>query len=276
MTRLVWLIGLFFSDQENKADSTIPSVTPSTDSSKPITEVLDNKIFTAKDFPGYTDEQILAAQVWYSLTDGQYPFSFYRKEAGTPINYHNGIGKSYPSVTYHLYEDSKRSYAYQTVIDYADNGDGTITLYSVPKHWHVPDSEAEAVTEIILNTAKIVKLKPANKAAISRILATVNFKADADTGASKQQPQGTNTSSGSSEGLINKEPVSHKEEQKVESQLKGDENKEKKSIKEGERSKNDKATLPQTGEQLQSFGLEALILAVLGLGGLVYKGRHNR
>lgn len=263
-----------FSDQDSNTSTTKPS-----DSSNKAdnTAKTESNVFTAKDFSGYTDEQVLAAQVWYTLTDGQYPFLFYRKDAGTPINYHNGIGKTYPSVTYHLYEDSKRAYAYKSIIDYADNGDGTITLYNVPKHWQLPDSEAEAMTETILNTAKIIKLKTASKATISQILSGANFKPDADTGTSKstdkQQTQGENTGSGLSNGLVNKSQVNPKDEQKGDKKTQEVTNQQEKAAKDKKNKK--KASLPQTGDQSQGYGLVAVLLAALGLGGLFYKGRHD-
>lgn len=107
----------------------------------------------------YSDEQILAAKVWCTITDGTYPFIYSRKEAGTPINYQNGIGEKFPDVTYALGELSSRGYYIQSDVTYKDNGDGTVTVYDVPKHWHIKDEDAEDVTTLILRGAKITNVR---------------------------------------------------------------------------------------------------------------------
>lgn len=134
------------------------------------TQDVQNKPLSDESITPTTAEQELIARVWKTLTNGRYPYTVSKRPAGTPINYHNGIGYIFPKETYIIAENSSRGYYITDELTFSDNGDGTITLYKVPKHWHIEDKDAERVTAEILNTAQIIKLDQLTKDEIATFI----------------------------------------------------------------------------------------------------------
>lgn len=108
----------------------------------------------------YSDEQILAAKVWCTITDGTYPFIYSRKEAGTPVDYSGQAEEKFPNVTYNLVADPSNYEMQKYNITYEDNGDGTVKVYSLPRRWF-PSTEEESkeLARNILNHTETLKIR---------------------------------------------------------------------------------------------------------------------
>lgn len=146
----------------------------------------------------YTAEQELIARVWKTVTGGTYPYGVVRREAGSKINYFNGIGHVFPKVTYYISEHSNRPNALSHEVTFSDNGDGTVTVYKVPKHWHVADEESERLTKEILDTAQVIKLDELSKSEIETIVKratrivkqTIRYEGFSNGSSKNSTPQG--------------------------------------------------------------------------------------
>jgi len=263
-------------------------------------------ITTSKPTVNYTYEQELAAKVWYTLTDGQYPYKLIKNEAGSPVSGKTGVGKVFPDVTYFLYENTTRSYALQYVIDYKDNGDGTITVYNVPKHWHIKDDEMDDFTQNILDTAQIIKLKPVSKQTLSKILLNGDFSSLGQSPVltdSKGHPTPdysshfsnvvhnsdgkdfennievskgnlvTNHNSqwynfeGYSSNIASENSTKFSRNQLNDAEQNSVSKKDSHQISD---------ELPSTGEKVSQLSIWGFIIASLGMSGMLYKGRHRR
>ena len=127
--------------------------------------------YTSQDFPGYTDQEVLAAQVWASAIDEDIPFSLYTFAAGTPINSYIPGGSVYP-VTIYSISDTVNSMEELRHASYADNGDGTVTLYQLPTHWHMSTlEESEKVIQEVFANGQTLTLKQLTHDELAAVLA---------------------------------------------------------------------------------------------------------
>ncbi|SDQ02535.1 hypothetical protein [Carnobacterium viridans] len=95
--------------------------------------------------------------------------------AGTPIaDYYSNDSAEYPNVVTHLFGEFGASGS----ITYSSNGDGTITIYPVPSHWHQEDQSPEgyrALTQEILDTAQTVYVDLGNDSDVINKIESVEF-----------------------------------------------------------------------------------------------------
>ncbi|WP_105124494.1 LPXTG cell wall anchor domain-containing protein [Streptococcus suis] len=121
--------------QSSKAENTSTAETP-------ISDVGSKALFTATDFPGHSEEQVFAAQVAYTIhkTGGEamkplfasgVKTIFHSKEAGSQAT-DLTPNVLLPRKTYYIMTGLEGISTYTKVITYSDNGDGTVTVYSIP------------------------------------------------------------------------------------------------------------------------------------------------
>ena len=126
-------------------------------------------------FPGYSSDQIEAARVWaYVIQSVPKELNINESAAGSYI-YTDGMGVTYPKTVHHLYG----SYSAEGNVTYASNGDGTVTIYPVPSHWHQSPDELKSeefmtqFTQGILDHAETVTLPDGDPDLIRQILAVL-------------------------------------------------------------------------------------------------------
>ena len=138
-------------------------------------EVKSSKKADQNDYPGYTAAQVEAARVWaYVIQSVPKELNINESAAGTYI-YQEGMGVTYPKTVHHLFG----SYSAEGNITYASNGDGTVTIYPVPSHWHQSPDELKSeefmtqFTQGILDHAETVTLPDGDPDLIRQILAVL-------------------------------------------------------------------------------------------------------
>ena len=138
-------------------------------------EVKSSKKADENDYAGYSDAQVEAAHVWaYVIQSVPKELNINESAAGTYI-YQEGMGVTYPKTVHHLFG----SYSAEGNITYASNGDGTVTIYPVPSHWHQSPDELKSeefmtqFTQGILDHAETVTLPDGDPDLIRQILAVL-------------------------------------------------------------------------------------------------------
>ncbi len=94
--------------------------------------------------------------------------------AGTPISSYSSGSEEYPNDVTILFGE----YSASGSITYSSNGDGTITIYPVPSHWHQSDQSPEgyrALTQEILDTAQTVYVDPGDDTNVINKIESVDF-----------------------------------------------------------------------------------------------------
>ncbi|HEL2737556.1 TPA: LPXTG cell wall anchor domain-containing protein [Streptococcus suis] len=149
----------------------------------PASDIGTEALFTAKDFPGYSEEQVFAAQVAYTIHQiggeaikplfaSGVKTTFSSKEAGSQATSFvpNVI---LPKKTYYIESGLTGIITYSTVITYSDNGDGTITVYSIPDSLDrlgTTLAEQEEKLKRLFNEGRVVSvLKPSKEDVLSRL-----------------------------------------------------------------------------------------------------------
>ncbi|HEM2808901.1 LPXTG cell wall anchor domain-containing protein [Streptococcus suis] len=177
----------------------------------PVSDIGTEALFTATDFPGYSEEQVLAAQVAYTLHkiggEAISPLfasgvktTFSSKEAGSQATSFvpNVI---LPKKTYYIESGLTGIITYSTVITYSDNGDGTITVYSIPDSLDrlgTTLAEQEEKLNRLFNEGRVVSvLKPSKEEVLSRLQQMVGGGSSVST---------TSTSTSHSESQSNQTP----------------------------------------------------------------------
>ena len=164
-------------EQADTEDSISPSKTSKAKkwNTRPDVEVKSSKKADENDYAGYTDAQVEAARVWaYVIQSVPKELNINESAAGTYI-YQEGMGVTYPKTVHHLFG----SYSAEGNITYASNGDGTVTIYPVPSHWHQSPDELKSeefmtqFTQGILDHAETVNLPDGNPDMIRQILAVL-------------------------------------------------------------------------------------------------------
>ena len=142
---------------------------------RPDVEVKSSKKADENDYAGYSDAQVEAARVWaYVIQSVPKELNINESAAGTYI-YQEGMGVTYPKTVHHLFG----SYSAEGNITYASNGDGTVTIYPVPSHWHQSPDELKSeefmtqFTQGILDHAETVTLPDGDPDLIRQILAVL-------------------------------------------------------------------------------------------------------
>ncbi|HEM5299382.1 TPA: LPXTG cell wall anchor domain-containing protein [Streptococcus suis] len=233
----------------------------------PASDIGIKALFTATDFPGYSEEQVLAAQVAYTLHkiggEAISPLfasgvktTFSSKEAGSQATSFvpNVI---LPKKTYYIESGLTGIITYSTVITYSDNGDGTITVYSIPDSLDrlgTTLAEQEEKLNRLFNEGRVVSvLKPSKEEVLSRLQQMVGGSSSTST---------NSTSSGQSEsqsGQIPSGTVSSDSESKrtgAQEKSTGQTNATDKATDK----KADKKNLPKTGQVNSGLALVGLAL----------------
>ncbi|HEM5490277.1 TPA: LPXTG cell wall anchor domain-containing protein [Streptococcus suis] len=177
----------------------------------PASDIGTEALFTATDFPGYSEEQVLAAQVAYTLHkiggEAISPLfasgvktTFSSKEAGSQAtNFVPNV--ILPKKTYYIESGLTGIITYSTVITYSDNGDGTITVYSIPdslERLGTTLAEQEEKLNRLFNEGRVVSvLKPSKEEVLSRLQKMVGGGSSVST---------TSTSTSHSESQSNQTP----------------------------------------------------------------------
>lgn len=121
---------------------------------------------------GYTDQEVLAAEVWLDLfKDQAFPgvnyFKIEQVPAGTPFVPANG-SVAYPKDTTRIYADSRSD-----TLAFSDNGDGSVTFYPLPNSYPTDAAKLKTVTQQILDTASRVSFEDVTLADITKLLQMV-------------------------------------------------------------------------------------------------------
>ncbi|MGQ7336617.1 LPXTG cell wall anchor domain-containing protein [Streptococcus suis] len=203
------------SENNATSSSTSQSETTATSSS---TELSTTSLFTAKDFPDYSDEQVFAAQVAYTIHQiggeaikplfaSGVKTTFFSKEAGSQATSFvpNVI---LPRKTYYIESGLTGIITYSTVITYSDNGDGTITVYSIPDSLDrlgtTLAEQEEKLNRLFKEGHVITVLKPSKEEVLVRLQQMVGGSSSASTnstsiGQSDSQPGQTSSGTASSD-----------------------------------------------------------------------------
>lgn len=164
-------------EQADTEDSSSPSKTSKAKkwNTRPDVEVKSSKKTDVNDYAGYSNAQVEAARVWaYVIQSVPKELNINESAAGTYI-YQEGMGVTYPKTVHHLFG----SYSAEGNITYASNGDGTVTIYPVPSHWHQSPDELKSeefmtqFTQGILDHAETVTLPDGDPDLIRQILAVL-------------------------------------------------------------------------------------------------------
>ena len=163
-----------------QADTDDSSSTSKTSKAKKWNTRSDGEFKSSKkadqnDYPGYTAAQVEATRGWaYVIQSVPKELNINESAAGTYI-YQEGMGVTYPKTVHHLFG----SYSAEGNITYASNGDGTVTIYPVPSHWHQSPDELKSeefmtqFTQGILDHAETVTLPDGDPDLIRQILAVL-------------------------------------------------------------------------------------------------------
>lgn len=126
---------------------------------------------------GYSDDQIEYARVWLAtmgttykkdLEDPNTGFELHvRKEsAGYPVNPYAEDSVTFPEDTVIL----SAKYAYQSLVVYSSNYDGTITKYPVPGHFQNQEENTREGSQKILDGATIVSIPTSNPEDVKELI----------------------------------------------------------------------------------------------------------
>lgn len=142
------------------------------------------EFYTSEDFPDYSDEEILGAQVWYLQTgDTDRPYMYKKSPKETAVNRYDDNSPTYDFELYTL-SDTERPTADSQFVGYRDNRDGTVTLYTQPSHYPSQE-EIEGNPEFygdfydeLLNNTYTMDVKVPDKEAITQVLKQMTVNPD--------------------------------------------------------------------------------------------------
>ncbi|MCK3942045.1 LPXTG cell wall anchor domain-containing protein [Streptococcus suis] len=243
----------------------------------PASDIGIKALFTATDFPGYSEEQVFAAQVAYTIHQiggeaikplfaSGVKTTFSSKEAGSQATSFvpNVI---LPKKTYYIESGLTGIITYSTVITYSDNGDGTITVYSIPDSLDrlgTTLAEQEEKLNRLFNEGRVVSvLKPSKEEVLSRLQKMVGGGSSVST---------TSTSTSHSESQSNQTSLgttapsqSTKGTTKTQEKSTGQTN----ATDKATANKANKKSLPKTGQV--NSGLALVGLALLPMAAYFHK-----
>lgn len=142
------------------------------------------EFYTSEDFPDYSDEEILGAQVWYLQTgDTDRPYMYKKSPKEMAVNRYDDNSPTYDFELYTL-SDTERPTADSQFVGYRDNLDGTVTLYTQPSHY--PSQEEiegnpkfyDDFYDELLNNTYTMDVKVPDKEAIAQILKQMTVNPD--------------------------------------------------------------------------------------------------
>lgn len=208
--------------QSSKAENTSTAETP-------ISDVGSKALFTTTDFPGHSEEQVFAAQVAYTIhkTGGEamkplfasgVKTIFHSKEAGSQAT-DLTPNVLLPRKTYYIMTGLEGISTYTKVITYSDNGDGTVTVYSIPDRLERLGSTQEKYEEkmnVLFKEGRVITvLKPSMEEVSLRLktmvkedifastsLANIESKPSNPTSTSHNESQPSKTSSGTASSKV--------------------------------------------------------------------------
>lgn len=161
------------------------------------------EFYTSEDFPDYSDEEVLGAQVWYLQTgDTDRPYMYKKSPKETAVNRYDDNSLTYDFELYTL-SDTERPTADSQFVGYRDNRDGTVTLYTQPAHYPSQE-EIEGNPEFygdfydeLLNNTYTMDVKVPDKEAIAKVLKqmTVNSDSAPDRDPNEQPDKATEAKS---------------------------------------------------------------------------------
>ena len=142
------------------------------------------EFYTSEDFPDYSDEEVLGAQVWYLQTgDTDRPYMYKKSPKETAVNRYDDNSPTYDFELYTL-SDTERPIADSQFVGYRDNRDGTVTLYTQPSHYPSQE-EIEGDPEFygdfydgLLNNTYTMDVKVPDKEAIAQVLKQMTVNPD--------------------------------------------------------------------------------------------------
>ncbi|HFU4217224.1 TPA: LPXTG cell wall anchor domain-containing protein [Streptococcus suis] len=201
------------SSSTSQSEPTTSSSTSTSTSTSSSTELSTTSLFTAKDFPDYSDEQVLAAQVAYTIHQiggeaikplyaSGVKTTFSSKEAGSQATSFvpNVI---LPRKTYYIESGLTGITTYSTVITYSDNGDGTITVYSIPDSLDrlgtTLAEQEEKLNRLFKEGHVITVLKPSKEEVLVRLQQMVGGSSSASTNSTSIGPGQTSSGTASSD-----------------------------------------------------------------------------
>ncbi|HFU3999964.1 TPA: LPXTG cell wall anchor domain-containing protein [Streptococcus suis] len=236
------------SGQSSKAENTSTAETP-------ISDVGSKALFTATDFPGHSEEQVFAAQVAYTMHQiggeaikplfaSGVKTTFSSKEAGSQATSFvpNVI---LPRKTYYIESGLTGMITYSTVITYSDNGDGTITVYSIPDRLDrlgtTLAEQEEKLNRLFKEGRVITVLKPSKEEVLGRLQQMVGGSSSAST---------NSTSTGQSESQPGQTPsgTTSSDAESKRTGAQGKSTAETKATDKAAAKKADKKNLPKTGQ----------------------------
>lgn len=101
----------------------------------------------------------------------------YNEPAGSPVSIYSEASAKFPYDVTHLYGD----FSAQGYLTYSSHGDGYITIYPVPSHWHQEDQSDEGYrkyTQEILDNAQKIYVQPFNNQDVIDKIESVEFVYD--------------------------------------------------------------------------------------------------
>jgi len=142
------------------------------------------EFYTSEDFPDYSDEEVLGAQVWYLQTgDTDRPYMYKKSPKETAVNRYDDNSPTYDFELYTL-SDTERPTADSQFVGYRDNRDSTVTLYTQPSHYPSQE-EIEGNPEFygdfydeLLNNTYTMDVKVPDKEAIAQVLKQMTVNPD--------------------------------------------------------------------------------------------------
>ncbi|HFI0455493.1 TPA: LPXTG cell wall anchor domain-containing protein [Streptococcus suis] len=171
------------SSSTSQSEPTTSSSTSTSTSTSSSTELSTTSLFTAKDFPDYSDEQVLAAQVAYTISQiggealkplfsSDVKTTYFSRDAGSPAT-ELTPQVLLPRKTYYIESGLSGVMTYSSVITYSDNGDGTVTIYSIPdsldRLGETPAEYEEALNRLFNEGRVITVLKPTEEEVLNRL-----------------------------------------------------------------------------------------------------------
>ncbi|HFI0301395.1 TPA: LPXTG cell wall anchor domain-containing protein [Streptococcus suis] len=267
----------------------------------PISDVDTKALFTAKDFPGHSEEQVFAAQVAYTMHQiggeaikplfaSGVKTTFSSKEAGSQaISFVPNV--ILPRKTYYIESGLTGIITYSTVITYSDNGDGTITVYSIPDNLDrlgtTLAEQEEKLNRLFKEGHVITVLKPGKEEVLSRLQQMIGGSSSTSTTStstdhSESQPsqissgtassnvenRGTTVPSQSTTGTTGSTPSIKGRNVQVKSTA------ETNATDKVAAKKADKKSLPNTGQATSASEMTGFMM--LGLAGLAFAIKKRR
>ncbi|NQN68429.1 LPXTG cell wall anchor domain-containing protein [Streptococcus suis] len=221
----------------------------------PVSDIGTEALFTATDFPGHSEEQVFAAQVAYTIHQiggeaikplfaSGVKTTFSSKEAGSQATSFvpNVI---LPRKTYYIESGLTGMITYSTVITYSDNGDGTITVYSIPDRLDrlgtTLAEQEEKLNRLFKEGHVITVLKPSKEEVLGRLQQMVGGSSSAST---------NSTSTGQSESQPGQTPsgTTSSDAESKRTGAQGKSTAETKATDKAADKKADKKNLPKTGQ----------------------------